>query len=522
MRHFDALPDRELTLGLGILFHDVGKPATFTRTDRIRFNGHDRVGAEMSDEILRRLRYPNAVVDDVRELVRDHMAFVQIDQWREAKLRRFLGKGLAERQLALHRLDCLGAERGLVFHAVGGEFQPAASRRLLGKAIRERDHDFGDDIDARWWHDAVRDLVVGLHALKADDTRGPTVAGVGARLVWAETVEERTTTGADVAAKWAEARAAIRAHPKYDGLDLAPQVGLVPLGPDPDSKLWEFGHPRTGDLVVRDLDTGRLSITEATGLVFVLIPAGTYRIGAQKADPHAPHYDRQADYGESPVHEVTLSPFFLSKLEMTQGQWARFTGTNPSYFRAGFNPPGGSEVTLGHPVEQVSWEMCRKTLDRLGLALPTEAQWEAACRAKTETAWSTGPEKVSLKGFANLADQAASRAGATWEAIGNWPELDDGFGVHAPVGSFQANGFGLHDMYGNVWEWCRDGRSGSYKQVTPTAGDGLRAVSGASQRMIRGGSFDAQAFHARSAARYWDIWDARLNSLGLRPARFVE
>ncbi len=139
LHHLDELPERSLPLSLGILLHDVGKPATFTDTDRIRFNGHDRVGAEMSEDILRRFRYPNAVIDEVRELVRHHMAFVQIDQWRVAKLKRFLGSDLAERQLALHRLDCLGAERDLETHdwclARRAEFDaetPAPPRVLSG------------------------------------------------------------------------------------------------------------------------------------------------------------------------------------------------------------------------------------------------------------------------------------------------------------------------------------------------------------------------------------------------------
>lgn len=109
LEHFDALPERDAGLGLAVLLHDVGKPRTFERADRIRFNGHDRVGAAMADDMLRRLRYPNATVEEVVELVARHMAFVQIREWREAKLRRFLGDPLAPRHLALHRIDCLAA-----------------------------------------------------------------------------------------------------------------------------------------------------------------------------------------------------------------------------------------------------------------------------------------------------------------------------------------------------------------------------------------------------------------------------
>lgn len=116
LEHFDRLPVRPEALGLAVLLHDVGKPRTFERADRIRFNGHDKVGAEMARDILKRLRFPNATVDEVVELVARHMAFVQIREWREAKLRRFLGSPLIDTHLALHRIDCLAAHGLLDTH----------------------------------------------------------------------------------------------------------------------------------------------------------------------------------------------------------------------------------------------------------------------------------------------------------------------------------------------------------------------------------------------------------------------
>jgi putative nucleotidyltransferase with HDIG domain len=109
MAHFDRLHAEQRTevLGLATLLHDVGKPKTFTNVDRIRFNGHDDVGAEMADEILHRLRYPNEVIVEVVDLIKSHMAFTQIREWRGAKVRRFLSKSTTEKQLALHRLDAL-------------------------------------------------------------------------------------------------------------------------------------------------------------------------------------------------------------------------------------------------------------------------------------------------------------------------------------------------------------------------------------------------------------------------------
>jgi poly(A) polymerase len=111
LEQFDALPERPLELGLAVLFHDVGKPPTFSVRDRIRFDGHDVVGADMTSHILRRLRYPGQVVEHVTELVRRHLAFLQIRQWRPAKSKRFLLSPLAEEHLQLHRMDAL-ASRG--------------------------------------------------------------------------------------------------------------------------------------------------------------------------------------------------------------------------------------------------------------------------------------------------------------------------------------------------------------------------------------------------------------------------
>jgi len=113
LREVDALAERPLGLALAALLHDVGKPPTFKVAERIRFDGHDRVGADMTREILLRLRYPTATIEEVVELVRRHMAFVQIREWRVARLRRFLTNELSERHLALHRVDCLAAHGNL-------------------------------------------------------------------------------------------------------------------------------------------------------------------------------------------------------------------------------------------------------------------------------------------------------------------------------------------------------------------------------------------------------------------------
>ena len=108
-------------------------------------------------------------------------------------------------------------------------------------------------------------------------------------------------------------------------------MGLLPIGPDPESGLWEFAHLATGTPAERGAD-GRLILTEETGVVLVLIPAGRFWMGAQSTDEAGRNYDPQAQPNEGPVHEVELSPHFLSKYEMTQGQWQRIMGANPSAY----------------------------------------------------------------------------------------------------------------------------------------------------------------------------------------------
>src|SRR6185503_3453921 len=184
---------------------------------------------------------------------------------------------------------------------------------------------------------------------------------------------------------------------------------------------------------------GTLVLKEETGLVFVLLPGGTLRMGAQKSDPNGASYDPESEGNEGPIQEVALSPFFMSKYEMTQGQWLRFTGKNPSRYdpRSEF---GGHRSTLLHPVEQVSWTTCSEVLSRMDLLLPTEAQWEYAARAGTLSVWWTGDVKESLAGAANVADSFCRKNGgpSVW-VYEDW--LDDGYSVHAPVGSYAPNAF---------------------------------------------------------------------------------
>jgi len=348
---------------------------------------------------------------------------------------------------------------------------------------------------------------------------------------------------------------------------MTPQRGLMPIGQDPDSGLFEFWHVLSGDEPLRD-GSGRLAMTGTSGLVLVLIPGGTYRMGAQADDPAGLNYDPLADPIEAPVLPVRISPFFLSKYEMSQGQWGAVLGRNPSHYRGDApswegGAPGFRDTTTLHPVENVTWEEAMRQLPRLELGLPSEAQWEYAARAGTTTRWSTGHERDSLREplAVNLADRAAARWYSGWDSLDDWPELDDDWIIHCPVDLMRANPFGLHHVHGNVREWCLDSfRSLQHKPLDwltalgvpirvrarsfrpeqdnsqlsvlipedlVTIGsaepllDPVHLVERAGGRICRGGDFRDTAAKARSSARAYFAVDYRHHSVGLRPARRI-
>jgi hypothetical protein len=163
-----------------------------------------------------------------------------------------------------------------------------------------------------------------------------------------------------------------------------------------------------------------------------LIPGGTYRMGAQSMAPGAPNFDDWAAANEGPVREVEIAAFFLSKYELTRGQWLRLTGSLDELGKRAHD--AGGFVGDTHPVEQVGHEVCSRMLTQHGLVLPTEAQWERACRAATSTPWSTGPTRGTLEGFVNLLDWTGTNQPPKWPG---GESFDDHFKASAPVGMFQ-------------------------------------------------------------------------------------
>ncbi len=393
---------------------------------------------------------------------------------------------------------------------------------------------FGTDADsesARFLHDALVDVVAGLDGLAKRER-----ADVAQRLTWAQQVAAASAGHPKAGRTWSAARDAIA---KADGVEASELyagrgivipdggwVGLVPIGMNPVTKLWEFYDLRSawdGEQAASEIAIpthaadGSIQVQAGTGIVFVLLPGGTVTLGSQQDDPKAPFYDPQRRDNEA-LHEVTLSPFLLARHELTQGQWSRLWTwdaelRDPSQYKAGQNI-AGKRITLANPVESVDWRMCDRLLTRHGMALPTEAQWEYGCRGGTTTPWNL--ELADLRKVANVADADAKRAAPAWNCE-TWP---DGHVVHAPVGSFGANGFGLFDVHGNVWEWCREHYS---DYGSERSGDGVRPDSAdrSAVRVDRGGCFDYPAAGARSAARGSNAPSIRGNSLGLRPARLI-
>ncbi len=266
-----------------------------------------------------------------------------------------------------------------------------------------------------------------------------------------------------------------------EGLEMPRAAGLLPIGKDAPSGLWEFWVVPSGTRPPRGPD-GRLEIGPESGVVLVLLPGGSFRMGA----------DGSRLLDERPAREVTVPPFLLSKYEMTRGQWNRACGADSGDAR---------------PVEQASWTSSRWALVVWGLRLPSEAEWEYAARGGTTDEWWTR----DLATAGNLADRQARAAG-----LDQGEDWDDGAGPPCLVGSYRANPFGLHDTIGNVAEWCEDTYGEDYAGAPV---DGSPRVDPASPlRVYRGGGCASAASGARSAKRYRAEPSFRANALGVRPA----
>ena len=214
-----------------------------------------------------------------------------------------------------------------------------------------------------------------------------------------------------------------------------------------------------------------------------VIPAGSFEMGSNE------------NAEERPIHRVILASFLIGKTEVTQGQWRAVMGNNPSRF---------NQCGDDCPVDQVSLDDARAFALRLSqktgksYRLPSEAEWEYAARAGGKTKWSFGDMEEQLGDYAWFSGNAQ--------------------GSSQRVAQKRSNAFGLFDMHGNVWEWVDDCWNDNYNGA-PSDGSGWTTACSSAARVLRGGSWDYDAAILRSAVRYWDTPDNRINDYGLRLAR---
>ena len=231
-----------------------------------------------------------------------------------------------------------------------------------------------------------------------------------------------------------------------------------------------------------EVNSGRFMVN-GVSFEMVRVEGGTFRMGATSEQ------EDEADSDEKPVHGVTLSSYYIGKTEVTQALWQAVMGSNPSRFE-------GSDL----PVECVSWNDCQEFIQKLNrltgrnFRLPTEAEWEFACRGGNNS------RGYKYSGSNNLGSVA-------------WYEDNSGGQTH-PVGTKAPNELGIFDMSGNVWEWCNDwyGNYTSNSQTNPTG-----SQSG-SDRVYRGGSWYGIARNVRSSNRDYINPANRNYDLGLRLA----
>lgn len=351
-------------------------------------------------------------------------------------------------------------------------------------AREDRWRGYGESGDAELRAES-QEVLAGIERLR--ELRGD----VAARLELARAL--RDPESFDRAARWRDALEAIGRDGRYAELELAPIDVLVPLGADPVTGFQEFWNVLSGAEPGRD-GRGRIVAREGDGIVLVLLPGGPFRMGTPENRVIANEI----------VRELDLEPFFVAKFEVSQDQWQRVMGENPSHYPAGTEIESSilldgreERISTLNPVDSMSWFTAHEFAERLGLQLPTEPQWEFACRAGEYDDWHWGPEAESLEGVENIADASALNVASQVE------RFDDGFAFTAPIGTFPANAFGLHDMHGNVAEWCRDWFD-------------LDWVGADARKVFRGGSYLMVAFYSRAAFRQYDRPNGLNAARGLR------
>ncbi len=379
-----------------------------------------------------------------------------------------------------------------------------------------------DELETRWWRLQMTKLIRALEEFADPKTgcvwglgqaQGP---GVSRRLEFALSLEAQGREGSAFRAAWESTRREIAAAPAYGGLDLPRQIDLVPLGSDPESKLFEFCVMGSGSIPARD-DDGRLKIQPSTAVVLVLIPGALTLVGRSEADQKDPNLIPWPKQDRPILATVQLAAYFIGKYELTQEQWIRWTRMNPSQFQAA-NSYSGVLIGERPPLERVSYSELIPVLRRNRLTLPTEAQWEHAARAGTRTAWWTGDDPDGLMGCANLLDEGSGMRVAR-ETAAEPLRGDDGFGFTAPVGSFKPNAFGLHDTCGNVAEHCLNYMGAPWEDMSEPSVAEL--ATDLRRHPIRGGSWISSPNIARSDSMGYTGKERSDSNIGVRVCRRI-
>jgi serine/threonine protein kinase/formylglycine-generating enzyme required for sulfatase activity len=394
----------------------------------------------------------------------------------------------------------------------------ADAQRSLGPAERRRLAHPGMQAA----HARSTRLLAGLHDLARPGSGW--LARIERRARDARELERRSLHEAEAA--WAAAIEDIAdgsRSPAYRGLRLTPQLGLVPLRRDPQSGLWEFWHVLSGERPSFGPTSG-YELTAQSGLVLVLVPGGKVVIGSD------PSPDVPAD--EVPRRELELAPYFLSKYELTQGQWYRLTGQVRGNQWAGAFPGQDHIVDRTHPVQNLSLEDCSELLSRWNLLVPSEAQWQAAALAgeTIDGGWASSREELDL--IANLLGDTYEPGSAVPAVREPWSEdRGDAYTAHSPVGYFPANPWGFHEIVGNVNEWCRDRYVAcGYRDLLPDGNavsipadpeTGELLLVGSSAGVLRGGDWASARATFRLAARQSLPIDQRHPRGGVRPSRQI-
>ncbi|MCP3910764.1 MAG: formylglycine-generating enzyme family protein [Actinomycetia bacterium] len=241
--------------------------------------------------------------------------------------------------------------------------------------------------------------------------------------------------------------------------------------------VWPAAEDVVGVPLVRGLGGGCQPVEQVddSGMVFVRMCPGTFTMGSPE--------DEEGRYSdEGPDHQVTLSEFSIGKYEVTNQQYRTLV------------PDHQGDDDL--PATYVNWHEAKAFCEQFGFRLPTEAEWEYAARAGTQSRWSFGDDESQLERY-------------------GWYSKNSGTRAH-PVGTREPNEWGLHDMHGNVYEWVSDRWANVYPaepQVDPTG------PATGDRRVVRGGSFWVEPGGLRSAFRRWDDPEGRFEDVGFRCVR---